>query len=203
MATDPSIKRLGRPAPCLELWISKMRSLAAPLALAVSLAGCAPARLTPAEQWAVSQFGEKVTMNVAAGKYRHHIIEASNKGSPIEITATLNQPRSAIARAPSIRICARGDRLSERSCVGLVVDGDQKTIYATPYSGTDAGEASGSVLPYRSRVGAIMAISISLQPSSFTLSVDGKPLLTQATEFELKGYSFGCVSANCSFYFPD
>jgi len=180
-----------------------MRIAAALLAVSASLAGCAPARLTPSEQWALAQFGEKVTMNVAAGKYQHYIIEGLNKGRPVDITATLNQPRSSTKWAPSIRVCARGDGLSQHSCLWLIVDVDQTTVYATPYAGTDAAEASRSMLPYRSRVGAIMAIAISLQPSSFTVSVDGKPILTQTTQFELKGYSIGCVSANCSFYLAD
>ena len=180
-----------------------MRVPAMVLALPVLLAGCASTHLTPSEQWAVSQFGEKVTMNVAAGKYQHYVIEGMNKGNPVEFTATLSQPRSNTTWAPSMRICARGELLSQHSCVWLIVDGDQKTIHATPYPGNDPAEASRSVLSYRSRVGATMAITIKLQPSSFALSIDGKPLLTKTTEFELKGYSFGCVSATCSFYFPD
>ena len=180
-----------------------MRIPAILLALPVSLAGCVSTPLTPAEQWAVSQFGAKVTMNVAAGKYQHYVIEGLNKGNPVDFIATLSQPRGATTWAPSMRLCARGDQLSQHSCLWLRVDGDQKTIYATPYSGNDPAEASQSVLSYRSRVGATMAITIKLQPSSFALSIDGKPVLTKTTDFELKGYSFGCVSATCSFYFPD
>jgi hypothetical protein len=180
-----------------------MRFPAILFAVPTLLAGCAPVPLTPAEQWAISQFGEKVTMNVAAGKYQHYVIEGLNKGRPFDITATLGQPRSTTTWAPSMRLCARGERLSEHSCVWLIVDGDQKTIYATPYSGSDPVEAGRNALSYRSRVGATMAITIKLQPSSFSLSIDGQPLLTKATEFEVKGYSFGCVSATCSFYFPD
>lgn len=180
-----------------------MRILAILLALPVSLAGCASTRLTPAEQWAVSQFGEKVTMNVAAGKHQHYVIEGLNKGNPVDFTATLSQPRNTTTWVPSMRLCARGDQPSQHSCLWLVVDGDLKTIYATPHSDNDPAETSRSVLSYRSRVGATMAITINLQPSSFALSIDGKPLLTKTTEFELKGYSFGCASATCSFYFPD
>lgn len=180
-----------------------MRLPAILLALPVSLAGCASDRLTPSEQWAVSQFGEKVTMNVAAGKYQHYLKEGLNNANPVDITASLSQPRTTTTWAPSMRFCARGEKLSQQSCLWLIVDGNQKTIYATPYSGNDPVEASRNVLSYRSRVGATMAIAIKLQPSSFALSIDGKPLLTKTTEFEIKGYSFGCVSATCSFYFPD
>src|SRR5438045_5806187 len=102
-----------------------MRIPAILLALPVSLAGCASTRLTPAEQWAVSQFGEKVTMNVATGKYQHYVIEGLNKGHPVDFIASLSQPRSTTTLAPSMRLCARGDLLSQHSCLWLMVDGDQ------------------------------------------------------------------------------
>ena len=192
----------GRDASSVKRLSSTMRMPALLLPLVVTLAGCA-AGPTPAELMALTQFGEKVTMNVPAGKYQRHIIEGLNDGKPVEITAALSQPRSSPAWAPSIRICARGDQFFQQSCLWLTVDGDQKTIYASSYSGKDPAEASRSVLPYRSRVGATMPITLKLTASSFALSVDGKPLFTKATEFEVKGYSFGCESAICSFYLPD
>jgi hypothetical protein len=179
-----------------------MRSKTLSLLLTVSaVSGCASHSSIPSAPVAPESLGERVTINAAAGKYQQYVVEDMNKGQPLQFNVRLTQPRATTQWAPSVILCARGERLSEHSCLWLVVDADQQAIYATPYKGGDPTEASKSVLPYRTRVGANIGVKIQLQPSSFTFAADGTTLLTKSPTFAIKGYSFGCVSAHCSFEF--